>query len=232
MIGVLAAVLAVFPLLAAGGLVANEIKNRRIQISNDAFIPLAWHNLRADEIFPDVLNEPSTLGQHSRGWVRQGVAEESDCTEALVAKLAEIAVREGCTTALRATYVDTGGEAAATIALCVVGSNDQVATITGAGFSVVADRPGPMVIPVAVPKTAAAGWQKKLGYGGGTEGASPFGPYLAAITVGPADPNRRYGKLPADWKHTGEQELRVYQILARDLLGAYSRTFDNTVKGQ
>ncbi|GIG92279.1 hypothetical protein [Plantactinospora endophytica] len=232
MFGVLAAVLGVLPLLAAGGLVFSAVKNHRIQTGNDAFIPAAWHNLRTDEIFPDLLRDPAAGAGQSTGWLRQGIAEQSGCKEALVERLAEVAVAQGCTAVLRATYVDAGGEAAATIALCVLGSNDQALAIERSGFSVVADRPGPMVVPVAVPKTAAAGWRTKLGYGGGTDSPTLFGPYLAAITVGPTDPDRRYGDLPAGWTATEEQELRIYQTLAMDLLGAYSRSFDRAVNGR
>lgn len=231
MLGLLAVLLGVFPLLAAGGLVLNAVKNHRIQTGNDAFLPAAWHNLRTDEIFPDLLREPSPEGQQSAGWTRQGIAKESDCAEALVERLAKTAVEQGCTTVLRATYVDAGGEAAATVALCVLGSNEQATAVDRSGFNVVADNPGPMVIPVPVPKTAAAGWQTKLGYGGGTDSPTLFGPYLAAITVGPTDPKRRYGDLPDGWG-AEKQELRIYQTMAIDLLSAYSHSFSAMVDGQ
>ncbi|MEV4497419.1 hypothetical protein AB0J84_17175 [Micromonospora arborensis] len=231
-LGTLTIVFGVLPLLAAGGLAFAAVKNHRIQTGNDAFIPAAWHNLRTDEIFPDLLREPSTGGQQAPGWVRQGIVKDSDCKKALMPRLASVAVENGCTTVLRATYVDAGGEAAATVALCVLGSNDQARTIERSGLSVVADHPGPMVVPVAVPKTAAAGWRTSLGYGGGTMSPTLFGPYLAAITVGPTDPDRRYANLPGEWKSSGQPESLVYQSLSTDLLFAFSHSFDKAVDGR
>ncbi|MFY1616093.1 hypothetical protein [Micromonospora sp. WMMD736] len=237
-LGTLAVLFGVLPLLAAGGVTFTAVKNHQIQTGNDAFIPAAWHNLRTDEIFPDLLREPSASGrpdsggQPAPGWVRQTIAEESDCRTALTAGLAEAATAHGCTTVLRATYVDAGGEAAATVALCVLGSHDDVLAVERSGFSVVADHPGAVVIPVPAAKTAAAGWRASRGYGGGAMSPTLFGPYLAAITVGPTDPDRRYGDLPGQWKSSGRTETRVYRSLAIDLLYAFSHSFDEAVNGR
>ncbi|WP_406044566.1 hypothetical protein OG799_08835 [Micromonospora sp. NBC_00898] len=233
MFGTLAVVLGVVPLLLAGALTFAAVKNHRIQVSNDAFAAVAWHNLRSDEVFPDFLQDTSLARQQPPGWSRQGMAKASDCSQALAEELAKAAVAQGCTTALQATYVDIGGEMAATVALCVVGSYQQAGAVV-AQFDV-ASAPGPMVYPVAVPGTAAAGWNKKLAYAGGTHAVglstnSP--PYFVAITVGPLDARRQYGRLPGDWAISGRGERKVYQGVADDLLGAYARAFDMTVSGR
>ncbi|MEH1163913.1 hypothetical protein V6V47_00845 [Micromonospora sp. CPCC 205539] len=219
--------LGVLPLLAAGGLTFASVRNHGIQIGNDAFAPVAWHNLRSDEVFPDFLRDTSMVEKQPQGWSRQGIAEESDCPTALTKELAQIAVAQGCTTALRATYVDVGGEMAATIALCVVGSYEQAGAVVrqfGLGSA-----PKPMVYPVAVPGTAAAEWTGKLVYAGGTQQVglptnSP--PYFVAITVGPLDARRQYGRLPDEWQLYGRSERTTYQSVAGDLLGAFARSFD------
>jgi hypothetical protein len=230
-VGILLIVIGIFPVLAGVAVVAKNFINARQQTSNDAFVPKAWHNLRTDEVFPDHIGTPGTHDE-SQGWSRQGIAKEASCAEAFRADFAKSAAGFGCTTALRATYVNIGGGMAATLAIGVVGSYQQ-ANGLAAQYDWAAD-PGPMVFPVAVAGTAAAQWDKKQAMAGGAVvvGLSNVGPpYVAAITVGPVDDSRDYRTLPGEWKANARGEHSIYWHVASELVTAYARQFDATMVG-
>ncbi|MER7442570.1 hypothetical protein [Micromonospora avicenniae] len=229
-LGMLAAAFGVVPLLLAGVATFVVIKNHRIQTGNDAFAAVAWHNLRTDEVFPDFLNDPYQVGEQPPGWSRQGMAEQKDCQGVLADKLTEAVIAQGCVSVLRATYVHIGGDMVATVALSVVGSYQQ-ATEIAEEFS---SENAPMVVPLAVPGTAAAGWNRKLAYAGrarsvGLDTNSP--PYVAAVTVGPLDA-RQYGKLPGEWAISGRAEQKLFQGVADEVVGSFARSFDNLANGR
>ncbi|WP_120687737.1 hypothetical protein [Micromonospora musae] len=229
--GILATISAVVPLVLAGGLTYAAIKNHRIQTGNDAFAAVAWHNLRTEEVFPDFLRDPYLTGEQPQGWARQGLAEQKDCRGVLADKLTEAVIAQGCVSVLRATYVHVGGDMAATVALAVVGSYQQATEIA----EELGSERVPMVVPMAVPGTAAAGWSRKLAYAGRARSvglATNSPPYVAAITVGPLDPRRQYGKLPGDWAISGRSEQKLYQGVADELVGGYARTFDHLANGR
>ncbi|MEU4679269.1 hypothetical protein [Micromonospora sp. NPDC023737] len=228
--GMLAVAFGVVPLLLAGVAMFVVVKNHRIQTGNDAFAAVAWHNLRTDEVFPDVLNDPDEVGEKPPGWSRQGIAEQKDCQGVLADKLTEAVIAQGCVSVLRATYVHIGGDMVATVALCVVGSYQQATEIE----EELRLETAPMVVPLAVPGTAAAGWSRKLAYAGraksvGLDTNSP--PYVAAVTVGALNV-RQYGKLPGEWATGGRHEQRVFQGAADEVVGAFARTFDNLANGR
>ncbi|MET7748397.1 hypothetical protein [Micromonospora sp. NPDC005367] len=226
----LAAAFGVVPLLLAGVATFVVVKNHRIQTGNDAFAAVAWHNLRTDEVFPDFLKDTTVVLEQPPGWSRQGIAEQKDCRGVLADKLTEAVVAQGCVSVLRATYVHIGGDMAATVALCVVGSYQQ-ATEIEEEFS---SENAPMVVPLAVPGTAAAAWNRKLAYAGrarsvGLDTNSP--PYVAAVTVGPLHA-RQYGKLPGEWAISGRAEQKLFQGVADEVVGAFARSFDNLANGR
>jgi hypothetical protein len=230
--GILLMVFGVLPLLLSGAVVVKTFSNAQQQIPNNAFAATAWHNLRTDEIFPDHL-AISTVGDNAQGWSRQGIAKEGSCAEAFRKDLAEAAAGDGCTTALRATYVDIGGTMAATIGVGVVGSYQQAGDLADQ-FDWASD-PGPMVYPVAVAGTPAAQWNKDLAMKGGTAtvGLSTNSPpYFAAITVGPTDGSRSVGKLPGEWASDGKSEGTTYWHVASQLVTAYANQFDETMVGR
>jgi hypothetical protein len=220
------------PLLAGAAIVAKNFLNAQQVLSNDAFAKVAWHNLRADEIFPDHIGTPGTADE-STGWSRQGIAAETSCDKAFRADFAKAAAALGCTTALRATYVDISGTLAATLAIGVVGSYDQATDLSGQ-FNW-ADDPGPLVYPVPVAGTPAAKWNKTLAMAGGSEGVglSNVGPpYVAAVTVGPLDASRDYRTLPGQWASDVRGQHQTYWHMASLLVTAYARQFDDVVVGR
>jgi hypothetical protein len=225
-------VFGVLPLLLGGAVVAKTFVNAQQQTSNDDFAAKAWHNLRTDQIFPDHLMDTS-INDTTQGWSRQVIAPETSCAEAFRKDLADSAAGYGCTTALRATYIDIGGTMAVTIGVGVVGSYQQ-ANDLAAEYDWASD-PGPLVYPVAMDGTLAARWTKELAMKGGATSVglstnSP--PYFAAITVGPADGSRSVGTLPGEWAGDGKGEGMIYQEVASQLVTAYARTFSETMSGR
>jgi hypothetical protein len=231
--GIVFAALSGLPLLLGVGIVAKAYSNHQIQISNDAFVAGAWHNLRTDQVFPDYLAY-SVADKGSRAWTRQGIAKESSCEEALRKDFAAAATAKGCKTTLRATYVDIGGDVAATMAVIVFGSNDDAKAVANEEFNY-ANGPGPLVFPVAVPGTPAAKWTKDRALAGGAQkvGLSIYDePYVVASSVGPADGSRAVGKLPGQWKIDGKGETRTYADLSNDLVITFALNFDEAMTGK
>jgi hypothetical protein len=230
--GILLTVFGILPLLLGGALFVKGFINTQQQISNPAFPAVAWHDLPTDQIFPDHLMD-SSVDDTTLGWSRQGIAKESSCADAFRADVAKSATDQGCTTALRATYVDISGRVAVTIGLGVTGSYEQATGIANQ-FDWSTD-PGPLVIPVMVDGTPAAHWNENLALAGGASGvglSTDSPPYFAAISVGPTDGSRSIGKLPGDWAMDGKNEVASYAELAGELVSSYTRDFDDTLEGK
>ncbi|MFE9651873.1 hypothetical protein [Micromonospora sp. NPDC006431] len=227
--GILFAALSIFPMLIGGVVVLQAYKNHQIQVSNDAFNPVAWHNLKTDEIFPDYLGWPRG-DEETRAWSRQGIAKEASCEEALRKAFAEALTAKGCKAVLRATYVHIGGDAAATIAVIVLDSYAEAKPVVEEFYW--AKDPGPLVVPVAVPGTPAATWVKARAFAGGATGIGFDMPYVAAISVGPADGTRNIGVLPGEWKLDGEEDMRSYPDMSDILLRGYAQVLDYAITGR
>jgi len=227
------AALSVPPLLLGCGIVAKAYSNHRIQVSNDAFAPVAWHNLRTDQVFPDHIGY-SIADKDSRAWSRQGIAEESSCEQALRKDFAATATDNGCKTTLRATYVTIGGDVAATMAVIVFGSNEDADAVANEEFNY-ANAPGPLVFPVAFPGTPAATWTKDHAYAGGAQKVSLSiydAPYVVAASIGPVDGTRPVGKLTGQWKSDSRGEFRAYQDVASNLVLTFALNFDTAMTGK
>jgi len=225
-VGVLMMVFGICPLLGGVGITVNTYLNSRIQIHNDAFGPVAWHNLRTDEVFPDVIDNPRLVKSQPRAWSRQGMAEETSC-EVFRADLAKAAISQGCKTALRATYVHSGGEMVATIAVGVLDSPGQMQD-TAHRLNDESDKG--FVDPVAVPGTPAARWNKKLAISGGVTALDPL-PYIVAVTIGPLDSRRTYDKLPGQWESEARAERTTYWKVSGELLSDYVGQFGKAATG-
>ncbi|MEU5721284.1 hypothetical protein ABZ783_05610 [Micromonospora sp. NPDC047738] len=217
-------------MLIGGVVVLQAYKNHQIQVSNDAFNPVAWHNLKTDEIFPDHLGWPRR-DEETRAWSRQGIVEETSCKEALRKDFAEALTAENCKTALRATYIHIGGDTAATVAVIVLDSFDEAEPVLEEKFFWAKD-PGPLVRPVAVPGTPAAMWVKERAFTGGAAGVGLDMPYMVAISVGPADGTRDIGALPGEWKLDGRHETQSYWETSNTLLMGFARELDYAITGR
>ncbi|MFD8565955.1 hypothetical protein [Streptomyces sp. NPDC059639] len=212
--GIVILVVGVLPLLAGAAVFAANVKDGRITQFNDAYAPKAWHNLRSDVLFPDKLSDVGSRLENP-GWVRQGIAKPAQCDEVLSGKLRQQATDGGCKTVLRATYVDNGGEAAATVSLIVLRDSAAAKELSDQ-YVDVAETAGPTVKPYPVPKTEASSWSKSNALAGYitqmSAGTSPT-PYVLALSTGPLDPERSWGQLPAPWKFAQESEVRAYERL-------------------
>ncbi|MCF6526472.1 hypothetical protein [Streptomyces sp. JJ36] len=227
--GIVLTVLGALPLLLGVVIEGNNLRNSSRQVPNPDFERVAWHNLRSDEIFPGRITE-TTTAVTVQGWSRQGIAEESSCEEALRKDLAEAVAPAGCTTVLRATYVDLSGDMALTLGVVVLGS-DQEATRIAEQFRVSVD-PGPLVYPARFPGTAAAQWKAELAVGGAAQPVSEEGPYLAVVSIGPTDDSRTVGRLPAPWTDQGAQEERRWGNVGDQVLDSYTQALAANAEGR
>jgi transcriptional regulator with XRE-family HTH domain len=126
--------------------------NAQLHIVNDAFLPESWHNLRADQFFPDQLS----VRDDTPAWVRQGIDESSECDDrALEPAFTEAARTYGCRAIVRATYIDATGTLVATIAVIVL---DAGVESLHAEFDPAVEDTGQLVHAYPVPDTPAAGW--------------------------------------------------------------------------
>jgi hypothetical protein len=222
------AVLCILPLLGGIFIVVKAFSNHRIKTKNDDFVPVAWHNLRSDQIFPDHLGYTSA-DEGTPAWIRQGIAAEAKCADVLRDDFGKAAVAKGCRTVLRATYVDIGGDMAATLAVLVFGSNADAEEIGNKEFNW-AQGPGALVAPAAFPGTPAAAWTGKRAIVGGAQkvGLTIYDePYVVAVSAGPADGSRPVGKLPEPWKLDGRGERSAYTNSASSLVTTFALTLDS-----
>ncbi|MEU9199977.1 hypothetical protein [Streptomyces sp. NPDC048332] len=229
-------VLGVFPLLAGLLVVGVAFSNSKSDEFNQEFAAKSWHNLRSDQIFPAHLEDTSII-QKNTGWTRQGILGDGSCEKNLKGPFREQAKTAGCVRVMAATYVDDTGKTAATVALVVTRSYKDAEALAGEFESTVVDRKAndlvePPVPPLAVARTPAAEWQA---FGGAVRAvglSTTSAPFVVAVTAGPTDLNRHYGKLPGDWEHEGPPEVRVFPKIADHLAGIYSRSFPNVIEGK
>ncbi|MEJ3749693.1 hypothetical protein WEI85_45820 [Actinomycetes bacterium KLBMP 9797] len=230
--GIVLAVLSVFPMLAGGAVLAQAYSNHQIQVPNSEFAPVAWHNLRSDQIFPDYLAYGSR-DAGSRTWSRQMIAKEASCQEALRKDFAAVATANNCRTVLRATYVHIDGSVAATIGLVVLGSNNDAKALANEDFDLTAE-PGPLVYPVAAPGTPAAKWTKERALAGN---AIKIGlslneePYVVATSVGSIDTARAVGQLPEEWDMHASDEIGAFGNYSSNLVLEFANRFDQAMRG-
>ncbi|MCX4829798.1 hypothetical protein OG746_13765 [Streptomyces sp. NBC_01016] len=234
--GIIVLVVGVLPLLIGAGLLAANIKDARITKFNDAFAPKAWHNLESDKLFPDTMSELGTVYDNP-GWVRQGIAQAAKCDEVLSGKLLQQATAGGCKTVLRATYVDQGGEAAATVSLIVLG-NSAAATELADQYSETdteTELNPPGVTPYPVPKTLASGWSKRNvvanSFAPLSAGTSQT-PYVMAFSVGSVDAQRSWGRLPQPWTRTQSDETEAYKRMATNFASISGYHVNQVIDGK
>jgi hypothetical protein len=230
--GILLCLFAVLPLLGAALTVYKAIQNAQDRNSNDAFVPKAWHNLRSDELFPDRLVHQSA-DSDVQLWARQGIS----CKEAFPAGYADNVMADSCKLVLRATYIDPGGDMAATIGLVVAKSPAQATEIESEinedQSEGLRETRVPTVRPFAVSGTAAAGWSDGMAFGGASKQIFiPDSPYTVAVTVGPTDSARAVGQLPDPWDFLGYQEKYPYRDVAKTLAHSYADDLRKTVLGK
>lgn len=235
--GTVLIVLGVFPLLIGAAVFAAAVKNSQHTVSNPEFMPKAWHNLKTDQIFPAHLEDTSLI-QQNKGWMRQGIIGEGSCAKNLQGTFLKKAKSVGCKRVLAATYVDGGGKNAATVALIVTDSYSDAKALSShyseAKSAARASQPvAPPVKPLSAPGTLAANWRAMGG------GVSDIGvgidnpPYVVAVTAGPVDLKRMYGKLPEEWDAYGDlSELSIYPDMADDIASAYGRSFPDVLSGK
>ncbi|MEU6428508.1 hypothetical protein ABZ860_21655 [Microbispora sp. NPDC046973] len=80
-------------------------------------IALRWRTRSAGEIFPATVDSGS--GGTKELAVRVGIAPQASCSKALDAVIAKVAVADGCTTVLRATYLDKTQTLVTTVGVAV-----------------------------------------------------------------------------------------------------------------
>ncbi|MET7689645.1 hypothetical protein ABZT06_16985 [Streptomyces sp. NPDC005483] len=226
----------IIPLLGTALVIFKTVQGSTDQNSNDAFIPVAWHNLRSDEIFPDRFTS-KTVGDDARVWARQGIAEGASCKEAFSADFSADVMAGRCKFALRATYTDVSGEMAATIGLVVANTPADAEMIESKieriQSDAVASGRAPTVQPFAVRGTQAAAWAGKMGIGGAARQIyMPDSPYTVTVTTGPTDPARTVGQLPEPWTFIGFEERLPYRNTAQALAAIYADDLRRTVLGK
>ncbi|MFI6517413.1 hypothetical protein ACIBF1_17785 [Spirillospora sp. NPDC050679] len=128
--------------LAAAGAIGWSVQRpptaAEVETAGEREIATRWSGLTAGEIFPARVKEDiaprvmsGALGQTpenkaSRGFVqRAGIAPETSCAQAFDPRLADVLTRNGCRTALRATYIDSSGTLVTTIGIAVMGDTRQ-----------------------------------------------------------------------------------------------------------
>jgi len=160
---------------------------QRRQISNWE-MQRRWRDLPAGTIFPasvsytvpaNVLNTGS-LTLHAQ---RVAISPAASCAGAFDPAAGSVLARHGCSTVLRATYLDASGSMVATIAVAVLPGSTAASAAYGGLPATGAGSPGP-ALAYAVPGTAAAGFgdaQRQLSSG------VVAGPYLILSTAGFAD---------------------------------------------
>lgn len=147
-----------------------------------------WRALAAGAIFPAsvsyhlpaiALNGTSLELQAGR----LGISPTDACASALTGTAGRVLHRDGCSAAMRATYVDASGGLVATVAVAVL----PTPAAALAALKSLAGRAA-VVRPLAVPGTPAAGFgdrQRQL------SAATAYGPYLVMSTAGFSDGRRK-----------------------------------------
>ena len=227
-IGILMMVFGSLPLAAGAAVVANDFDNSRQQVPNRDFMSVAWHNLRAVEIFPDTFG-----GDFREAWIRQGIAAESSCASPPLSRELVTAIQDtGCRSVLRATYLDSTDTLVTTIAVVVLGAHQQGRAVLDRFDP---SRAGPPVDAYAVPGTPAAGWTDRGRATGAVDSIKPdqYGyPYLFAASVGYLD-GRTVDRLPESRTRptTGPVEEHSLAKPANSMLSLFRQRFHATLTG-
>lgn len=125
----------------AGGAVAIKVEldreptPRQVTAAGEKEMAERWRIMDAGELFPARVESPKAPngGTAGRTALRVGIAPATSCAEGFDRRLADILVKYGCRTALRATYVDGDGALAATIGVAVM-PDAKSATSAETGF--------------------------------------------------------------------------------------------------
>lgn len=148
-----------------------------------------WRVLSAGQIFPASvsypvsaadLNATSGLTLQAR---RLAISSPESCTAAFAAAAGRVLARDGCSTVLRATYVDSSASMVATIAVAVLPAGASASSVLG-DLAGTATGPAGSVLTFPVPGTPAAGFsdaQRQLSLSDGA------GPYVILSTAGFSD---------------------------------------------
>jgi hypothetical protein len=134
-------------------------------------IAARWRALTAGEIFPTRADETSSAGSvidsmaPTLSALRVGIAPAVSCAEGFDHPLAEVLVKHGCRTVLRATYVDASGTLVTTLGVAVMPDAeraDDAETDFSASLGVhgAEERYGVRAVPF--PGTVAAGFGDSL----------------------------------------------------------------------
>jgi hypothetical protein len=147
-----------------------------------------WRTLPAGEIFParvsyqlpsDDLGATSNLVLDAR---RLGIGPATKCSSALTGTAIRVLTEQGCSGALRATYVDSSGSMVATVTVAVLPSTSAadraITALPGAGTGRMVSR------PLRIARTPAAGFDDDDRQLSRTEAV---GPYVIMVTVGFSD---------------------------------------------
>jgi hypothetical protein len=230
MLGMMLISLGAVLLLGAGATVAKAYINTQQQVTNDAFLPVAWHNMPADQFFPDHFG---VVGD-TPAWARQGIDEASECDgRGVEPRLADAMNNYGCTAFVRATYVDTTETLVATVAVIVLGTPDD-AQLLFEEFDPGADHPGHLVRAYPVANTPAAEWSDE-GRGGVAIGTvdsfTDDLPYVVSVAVGYVD-GRSVGVLPEPWTFPapGSRNEQSLDTEADRISGRYQEQLNLTIK--
>jgi len=151
-----------------------------------------WRALPAGEIFPATvsyqlpsydLGATSNLVLDAR---RLGIGPATKCSSAVTGKAIRVLSEQGCSGALRATYVDSSGSMVATVTVAVLPStsaaDNAISALPGAGTGLMVSR------PLRIARTAAAGFDDDDRELSRTEAV---GPYVIMVTVGFSDGRHR-----------------------------------------
>jgi hypothetical protein len=178
---------------------------QRRQIS-DWEMERRWRVLPAGRIFPASVSYtvPATVlssgGDLTLRAQRLAISPAASCAGSFAAAASSILTRHGCSTVLRATYLDASGSMVATIAVAVLPGSSAATAVYGVLPATGAGLPGP-ALAYAVPGTAAAGFsdaERQLSSG------VAAGPYLILSTAGFAD--ARGERVSADPYVSGEMD--------------------------
>jgi hypothetical protein len=175
---VLISLLAVFGILSVvGGGVAIGADLTRKPTANEVTaagqkeIASRWRALTAGEIFPARADETFSYGSVTDSaaptWsaLRVGIAPGVSCAEGFDRPLADVLVKHGCRTVLRATYVDASGTLVTTLGVAVMpdaerADDAETDFIASLGVHGAKERYG--VRAVSFPGTVAAGFGDSL----------------------------------------------------------------------
>jgi hypothetical protein len=174
--------------IAHGLLPRQFTASQRRQIS-DWEMERRWRALPAGKTFPASVSYtvPATDLNSGGGLTltaqRLAISPAASCAGSFDSAASSILARHGCTTVLRATYLDASGSMVATIAVAVLPGTSAAAAVYAVLPATGAGSPGP-ALSYPVPGTAAASFgdaQRQLSSG------ITAGPYVILSTAGFAD---------------------------------------------